>query len=213
MDLVFKNTECATRRIRIGVRGNNLVDKLKFIVARYPEEDIDLLQFTPYVKLENKECGYMDKDGKVEVDFDEKTGTINLIYRLRQKTTIYPTVNIQLQFEFFNDVGTSVVIWQTEVISLEFRRTVRADEEISDRYPSIIQDLANKVALLDGKSNIVRESKADFPEKGSENVIYVSIKENRLYRYDTETKEYIAFEPEWGKIKYIDGGKPNGKSN
>lgn len=211
MDLIFKGTECATRRIRIGVRGNNIVDKLCFVIDRYPQDDIDLTKFTPYIKLENRECGYLDKDSRVEVQKDDEMGTLRITYALRQKTTRCPTASVQLQFEHRDEVGKPIAIWQTETVSVEFRRTVPADEEIEDVYPGVVQDLADRVATLEGLKNVAAATREDFPKEGSEDVIYIAKQENRLYRYDPVKGDYIVFDPEWAKIKFIDGGKPNAR--
>lgn len=145
MDIIFNGTSCPIKYLHIGVQGNNLVDKLVFCVQRKTPDGLDLSEFTPYIKIQNAKENYIDKDGKIDVDkYDEQ---LRLTYRLRRKTTMYPSFEMQLQFEKPNE--GDCVVWQTEVISVTLSRTIAADKEIEAQYPSVIQDLTARVSDIE----------------------------------------------------------------
>ena len=54
---------------------------------------------------------------------------------------------MQLQFEQPND--GDCVVWQTEVIGVTLSRTIAADRQIEEQYPSVIQDLAERVTTIE----------------------------------------------------------------
>lgn len=145
MDIIFNGTSCPTRYLHIGVQGNNLVDKIVFCVPRKTSDGLDLSEFTPYIKIQNAKENYIDKDGKLTIDkYDDQ---LRLTYRLRRKTTMYPCFEMQLQFEQ-PDEGDCIV-WQTEVINVTLSRTIAADKEIEQQYPSVIQDLTALVETIE----------------------------------------------------------------
>lgn len=145
MDIIFKGTSCPIKFLHIGVRGNNLVDKLVFCVDRKTPDGLDLSEFTPYVKIQNKAENYIDKDGKLAID--KCDNQLRLTYQLRRKTTQYPSFDMQLQFEQPND--GDCVVWRTEVIGVTLSRTIAADRQIEEQYPSVIQDLAERVTTIE----------------------------------------------------------------
>lgn len=145
MDIFFNGTSCPTKYLHIGVQGNNLVDKLVFCIQRRTPEGLDLSEFTPYIKIQNAKENYIDKDGKITVDKHDEQ--LRLTYRLRRKTTMYPSFEMQLQFEKPNE--GDCVVWQTEVIGVTLSRTIAADKEIEAQNPSVIQDLTARVSDIE----------------------------------------------------------------
>lgn len=137
MDIIFNGTSCPIKYLHIGVQGNNLVDKIVFCVPRKTSDGLDLSEFTPYIKIQNIKENYIDK-------YDDQ---LRLTYRLRRKTTMYPCFEMQLQFEQ-PDEGDCIV-WQTEVINVTLSRTIAADKEIEQQYPSVIQDLTARVETIE----------------------------------------------------------------
>lgn len=116
-----------------------------FAYSEKPTTDSILSEFTPYVKIQNAKENYIDKDGKLTIDkYDDQ---LRLTYRLRRKTTMYPCFEMQLQFEH-PDEGDCIV-WQTEVINVTLSRTIAADKEIEQQYPSVIQDLTERVETIE----------------------------------------------------------------
>ncbi|MCM1234495.1 MAG: hypothetical protein NC489_30715, partial [Ruminococcus flavefaciens] len=134
-----------------GVRGNNLVDKLEFVIKRYTDTGIDLSTCTPYIKLQNEKEQYFDKDGRVEV-IDEN-GTLRLVYKLSRKTTMHASFDLQIQFE--QKAESDVIVWQTEAITFTLSRTIPADVAIANQYPTVLQDLTARVEKIE---NTAQES-------------------------------------------------------
>lgn len=147
MNLIFEGASCAQKFIHIVVRGNNLADKIVFVLRRHTD-GLDLAEFRPYVKLENRKTMYFDKDSDVETEIGEET--VRIKYRLRRKTTIYDSFDIQLQFEKSSDAD--VVVWQTEAINFTLSKTIDADKKIAQAYPGIIQDLSSRVEKIESQT-------------------------------------------------------------
>jgi len=150
MVIEFDGADCMIWRYAIGVQGNNLVDKLEFIVQRYTEDGIDLATYTPYVKLQNTREKYFDKDNKVKIETADEE--LRLTYHLRRKTTRYSQFDLQLQFEHYNEEEADNQIWQTRPITFFLHGTIPADEEIENEYPSAISDLTERVEELEENS-------------------------------------------------------------
>ena len=91
---------------------------------------------------------YFDKDSDVETEIGEET--VRIKYRLRRKTTIYDSFDIQLQFE--KSSGADVVVWQTEAINFTLSKTIDADKKIAQAYPGIIQDLSSRVEKIESQT-------------------------------------------------------------
>lgn len=147
MEIPFFDTLCQIKYFRIGVRGNNRVDEIVFVVNRNTCDGLNLSDFTPYVKIENKKDNYFDKDGRVEVLPDDGSSKMKLKYELRRKTTAHPSVDIQLQFEHMEE--NDMIIWQTEAVNISFSRTIPADEQIANENPTIIQDFERRITRLE----------------------------------------------------------------
>ena len=145
MDIIFNGTSCPIKYLHIGVQGNNLVDKIVFCVQRKTDDGLDLSEFTPYVKIQNAKENYIDKDGKLSTD--KTDDQLRLTYRLRRKTTMYPCFEMQLQFEHPGE--GDCIVWQTEVINVTLSRTIAADKEIEQQYPSVIQNLTERVEQIE----------------------------------------------------------------
>ena len=79
MIINFYDTASPIKYYAVGIQGNNLADKLEFVIKRKTASGLDLAEYTPYIKLQNVKAAYYDKDTRVEkiVTDDE----IRLIYR------------------------------------------------------------------------------------------------------------------------------------
>ena len=53
-------------------------------------------------------------------------------------------------------------------------------------------------------------SKYAFPNRGDPAVVYVDIHENKSYRWDETTGQYVCIGADYTKIKIINGGTANG---
>ena len=148
MDIIFNGQSCPIKNFHVGVRGNNLVDVLVFVVKRYTVEGVDLSEFTPYVKLQNDKQNYYDKDGKIEVETQKDI--LRLKYTLRRKTTAYPSFELQLQFEKpANAEGDDVLVWQSDTLNFTLSKSIPADAAIAKEHPAILQELTARVENLE----------------------------------------------------------------
>ena len=145
MVITFNGISCPIKYYAVGVQGNNLVDKLEFVIKRYTDTGVDLLTCTPYIKLQNEREQYLDKDGRVEVI--NENDKLRLIHKLSRKTTVHAAFDLQIQFE--QKAEGDVVVWQTEAITFTLSRTIPADIEIERQYPTVLQDLTARVEKIE----------------------------------------------------------------
>lgn len=148
MIINFYDTASLIKYYAVGIQGNNLADKLEFVIKRKTVSGLDLAEYTPYIKLQNVKAAYYDKDTRVEkiVTNDE----VRLIYRLRRKTTMYAAFDLQIQFE--GGTNTDITVWQTEAITITLSRTIPADVAIAQQHPAVIQDLTARVEKLENET-------------------------------------------------------------
>lgn len=150
MLIIFNGASCPIKYFAAGVQGNNLVDELEFVVNRHAAAGIDLANCKPYIKLSNEKDNYRDKDCRVStvISNDE----VRLTYRLRRKTTVHASFDLQLQFErnFEGDnAENDIIVWQTEPITFTLARTIDADDAVADASPAIIQDLSLRIEKIE----------------------------------------------------------------
>lgn len=148
MIINFYDTASPIKYYAVGIQGNNLADKLEFVIKRKTVSGLDLAEYTPYIKLQNVKAAYYDKDTRAEkiVTNDE----VRLIYRLRRKTTMYAAFDLQIQFE--GGTNTDITVWQTEAITITLSRTIPADVAIAQQHPAVIQDLTARVEKLENET-------------------------------------------------------------
>lgn len=148
MIINFYDTASPIKYYAVGIQGNNLADKLEFVIKRKTVSGLDLAEYTPYIKLQNVKAAYYDKDTRVEkiVTNDE----VRLIYSLRRKTTMYAAFDLQIQFE--GGTNTDITVWQTEAITITLSRTIPADVAIAQQHPAVIQDLTARVEKLENET-------------------------------------------------------------
>ena len=148
MIINFYDTASPIKYYAVGIQGNNLADKLEFVIKRKTVSGLDLAEYTPYIKLQNVKAAYYDKDTRVEkiVTNDE----VRLIYRLRRKTTMYAAFDLQIQFE--GGTNTDITVWQTEAITITLSRTIPADVAIEQQHPAVIQYLTARVDKLENET-------------------------------------------------------------
>lgn len=154
MVITFNGINCPIKYYAVGVQGNNLVDKLEFVINRYTDTGIDLLTCTPYIKLQNAKEQYFDKDGRVEVK-KETDNTLRLVHKLSRKTTVHASFDLQIQFE--QKAEGDVIVWQTEAITFTLSRTIPADIAIEKQYPTVLQDLTYRVENLEQTQTDISE--------------------------------------------------------
>jgi len=139
----YKGITPQNRYYSLGVKQNNNADRIRFILDVL-QEDIDLSDCQAYLKVQNKEHTYIDKI-MLTAYFDNDN--VQLDWVLTRKSTQFR--NLELQIEFKN--SDDDVVWQTLIVELELNDTIKADEEISERYPTELEQLETKVEGYDDR--------------------------------------------------------------
>ncbi len=203
MRIVFNGVEPPMRYYRLGVRENNLADELELIVDKI-QNGIDLSEFKPFLKLSTPDFSFVNKDGNLEITpGDEK---ITLRYTLSNDVTVHRAVDIQVQFERYDE--TNVIVWQSIIFNIAFSETLCVDKIIVQKIPNVIQDLSRRMKdLEDNPSTEIVESQSylNFPAIGQAGKIYVDVSNNKTYRFDTDKLQYIVIGSDYSEIKIING--------
>ena len=122
-----------------GVKGDNKANKIRFIVP-IQQKNIKLsLDYTPYLKLQNKDRNFFDKIEMVDKVFDNDF--IYLTWLITRKSTQHKHLEFQLIFENTNED----IVFQTLIAELEMNDFINADHEIAERYPSILMSLQKQI--------------------------------------------------------------------
>lgn len=208
MKLTFCGKTPQQRFFRIGVVGNNLADTLTMVLDK-KQDELNLAEFTPFIKIVNRDLTFVDKTRNFIVDVDSDPEKVKLIYVFPKKVTRQRNVDMQILFQKAENDDT--IIWQTEIFNATFDLGIPADEIISKEYPDELQVLDDRVTALEQKDGGVTEciDRDHFPDEGDANVIYIDASTNTPYRYDTATKNYviIGLDPDDISIINANGGK------
>ena len=133
MLLCFDGVKPNTKYIRLGVRGNNLVDTLVMRLARV-QNGIDLAQFACSLKMVNRDLTFADEVRELDVTVGEKEMLIG--YVAKSKVTVQGSVDMQLSFEKVNaETENDVPVWQTQIFNVAFDERLDINEPIENEYP------------------------------------------------------------------------------
>lgn len=186
--------------IRLGVIGNNRVDSLVMLLEKI-QGNIDLTEFTPYLKMSNKDLSFVDKTTDFEVTTEGEK--IKITYNAPAVVTKQKNPDMQLSFEKI--IESDTLVWQTNIFNTTFDITIDVTTSIVNEYPDVLKDLNEKI------DNVVRqyENKNYFPNVGKVNAVYIDSENNKTYRYDTDTNTYYVVGSDYEDIKIINcnGGK------
>lgn len=134
LSIIYNGIKPNEYKFEYSVIDNNKVDFIDFSFSYLPEG-------TPFVKIESKDKKYVDK-----IDVSEYVSSGHIVFPLLAKTTAHKVIRVQLSFE------TSETKWQTEVVEITLKNSVRADEEIANNYPTALKQIEIKVSKLHPKS-------------------------------------------------------------
>lgn len=180
------------RTYNYAIRTDNNSRKVKFVV--YKEQDIDLTTLAPYIKLDNIDKSFADKVRLEEVINDD---TIELTWTILRVQSKYHHLNTQIQFE---DVDNDIV-FQLPIIEFNIEKSIYADEEVENLYPSVIQDLQKQINNIHGAD--FYNTIYDFPSVGEDGKLYVSREDNSIYRFDSSTYTYNCVGRDWQEIEAV----------
>ncbi len=194
-ELKFNGISPGQKYLRIGIQGNNKVDKLVLIVDA-KQGEIDLSVYKPSLKVANKTLTYADIFSDLERKDDKEAETIQLTLALTDEITQNESVDMQLVFKDYSS-EEDVLVWQTKYFNVAFDETVQVDRVIEKRYPDILNKIEKKLdrveALADAKANTVVQKKTylEFPNIGSAGCLYLDLTTHIAYHWDEEEKKYF----------------------
>ena len=193
--------------IRLGVIGNNLTDNLVLVLDIKQSGDLDLTNYTPYLKITNKDLTFADKTKNFEIVQDVENGKIKITYKIPDNVTSQKSVDMQLSFENITgkDENLNTLVWQSKIFNVSFDCALEVSEIISNQYPDVIVDLNERMYHIEQTTASIEQfvNKSYFPNVGKESTIYVDAENNTLYRYDTNTKTYYIVGSNYEDIKII----------
>lgn len=207
MKIIFSKNQPERNYYRIGVRENNLTDKLEFEVDMF-QDDVDLSSFQAYLKVVSIDRTFADKIELIPT-INQKTEKICLEAILTSSITKTGCADFQLEFVDFNAKTLQLVpLWQTQIFNVAFDETLAVDEVvIQNTSPEILKSIDFRLNHLEESSTSLLEynNYSEFPNSGEKNALYLAKDERCIYCYDTETKKYILVGTDYNEIDIIDG--------
>lgn len=198
----YGKTTCQ-KIFNFGVQGDNATTVVEFVLDAL-QENIDLRNFKAFVKSATTSYSFADKEPVVIEDTKDEN-VIKISWTILRKHSNHRQINVQLVFEGKN-LDTE---WKTESVVFQFSKNIKADEQIANENPTILQDFERRISTLEEYAN---ESIAEyntfleFPTIGKANVIYIDKQENCSYRYDEENLKYFCIGTDYKQIEVINGG-------
>ncbi len=200
MRIVFIGNKPTQNIYKVGVMGNNETDYIKMIVTK-EQGDIDLSEYTPYLKIVNSDLTFANMTNNLEVT--EEEDTLQLVYRVPIEVTTQGSVDMQLSFEEIilgEEDETYTLVWQSTIFHINFDKSIDVVSYAEKYEMDVITDMLERIKKLEEtslKQPVVEyESVDDFPNIGLSEVIYVDKSENTLYRFDeTNNVYYVVGEP------------------
>ena len=149
LSIIYNGIKPNEYKFEYSVIDNNKVDYIDFSFDNQHDG-------TPFVKIESKDKKYVDK-----IDVSEYVSNGHIIFPLLAKTTAHKVIRVQVSFE------ASETKWQTEVVEITLKNSVRAEEEIANNYPTVLQNIQTRLNHSDKKfvhlhSNFGNNQKASF---------------------------------------------------
>lgn len=148
MKLTFCGKQPLQRFFRIGVVGNNLADELVMVINKV-QGNLRLDEFTPFIKIVNRDLTFVDKTRHFIFDVDTDPEKVRLIYVFPKKVTKQRNVDMQVLFQKSENDDT--IIWQTEIFNATFDLEIDANEIIEQIYPDELQELDYRITALEQK--------------------------------------------------------------
>ena len=159
MILEFIGNAPRTKFVRIGVKGNNLVDDLVFILGR-KHGKVDLLDFTPKIKITTAEGDFAEYSGDdLAFEKTEERDTVKVTYTLPELVTEQGNVDMQLVFE--KETADGVMEWQTLPFNVTFPDGIDESDSLIEAYPNIVRKLkADTKKAVDDSADAVSTANA-----------------------------------------------------
>ena len=156
LSITFNGTKPSQRNYEHSIVGNSNVDVIKFVLqssicSEYSLEDLE--GFNAFIKVQSAGKEYIDKIS-AESSYDSDKGTLTIEFQLQAKTTQFRNIALQLQFEESN----GIVVAQSEIVALTLKGNINADEEIPDKYPSVLTQIETELGDHEVRIEALEES-------------------------------------------------------
>ena len=147
LEIIFSGIKPQHKKFNYSVVGNADVDKITFKITSAIDDTYSLSELATldtFIKVESVGGEYIDKISATSTFVSGQKPYVQIDFELKAKTTAYRYLNLQVQFE--GNGGAKIC--QTEKVSLELSGNINADQEIADRYPSVLADLQRQINEL-----------------------------------------------------------------
>ena len=141
----YNGNKPTTDYFKFSVQGNNNADVVRFCLEK-KQGKIDLSGYKVYVQAYCEEDDFIDK---VEI-----TDNVNIVdnqlsadWTLLKKHTVNRQLQVSLSFE---DLDNEVV-WQTQIVKITIANGIDADEEMINKYPTVIEEMQKDINELKNK--------------------------------------------------------------
>lgn len=139
----YNENRPTTDYFKFSVKGNNDADIVRFIVEKQ-HESLDLADgYNVYVKCKNG-YGFVDKVLISEENIEFNENEIIVDWHLLRKHTQNESLIVSLCFEN----NENEVVWQTQTFTLKIANGIIADDEIENKYPTILQQMQAEIDEL-----------------------------------------------------------------
>lgn len=146
----YNGNKPTTDYFKFSVQGNNNADVVRFCLEK-KQGKIDLSGYKVYVQAYCEEDNFIDK---VEI-----TDNVNIVdnqlsadWTLLKKHTVNRQLLVSLSFE---DLDNEVV-WQTQIIKITIANGIDADEEMINKYPTVIEEMQKEIARPKEKNSFIQ---------------------------------------------------------
>lgn len=140
----YNGNKPITDYYKFSVQGNNLADKIRFLISLNQSGLVFDENYHYYAKVQCVDDDFYDKVELSEIVFDDVKNLLLLDFVLESKHTCHKSIEISVSCENLNDE----IVWQTQIVKVAIPNGVYADEEVAGQFPTILQDLQRQIDEL-----------------------------------------------------------------
>lgn len=185
--------------LRLRQQFDNDVYNIQFVFNQFIF-GVNISNYKCYVKVDTTLLKCAEKE-ELKPSLLEDKLIVN--WSIKQNVSQWQRVNVQVSFE---ELKTNKIL-NTKIITLYFDKSINADKEIEETYPSVLNQHELRIEKLEGQSHIEQfENYLAFPTSGNENICYVDKKTNKFYRWDSKELKYYCIGSDYNQIELVNGG-------
>ena len=140
----YNGNKPITDYYKFSVQGNNLADKIRFLISLNQSGLVFDENYHYYAKVQCVDDDFYDKVELSEIVFDDVKNLLSLDFALESKHTCHKAIEISISCENLE----SELVWQTQIVKVAIPNGVYADEEIAGKFPTILEDLQRQIDEL-----------------------------------------------------------------